>query len=253
MAFFAARRGKELPTGLLACYSKPMDHIVQKAKLLALRAHKDQKYGEFPYSKHLEDVVTTLSTYYPEDSLSETVLAAAWLHDTIEDTGWTFQAIFEEFGRHIARIVFACTDEPGANRKEIHLYHVYMLKCRDNSYYTGIAKDVEKRLNEHRTNKSRGSKYVRSRLPVELVYVTPPMERGQAQRLEISLKKLSHHDKKEIVTFYAFLQAKGALKHATPTQLKDLYEKFYGPDNSDSDAKLQSSSSLPTQDKPLDR
>lgn len=120
MAFFAAKRGKELPTGLLACYSKPMNHIVVKARLFALKAHKDQKYGEFPYSKHLEDVVNTLSTYYPEDTLSETVLAAAWLHDTIEDTEFTFKQIFEEFGRNIARIVFACTDEPGANRKERH-------------------------------------------------------------------------------------------------------------------------------------
>lgn len=134
-----------------------------------------------------------------------------------------------------------------SEKKEIHLYHVYMLKClRDNSYYTGIAKDVEKRLNEHRTNKSRGSKYVRSRLPAELVYVTPPMERGQAMRLEINLKKLSHHDKKEIVTFYAFLQAKGALKHATPTQLKDLYEKFYGIDNDGSDVQLQSAQPNPS-------
>lgn len=133
------------------------------------------------------------------------------------------------------------------SKSEIHLYHVYMLKClRDNSYYTGIAKDVEKRLDEHRNNPKRGSKYVRSRLPVQLVYVTPPMERVHAQRLEINLKKLSHHDKKEIVTFYAFLQAKGALKHATPTQLKDLYEKFYGSDSSDNDAQLQPSKSNPS-------
>lgn len=114
-----------------------------------------------------------------------------------------------------------------------------MLKCRDDSYYTGIAKDIEKRLNEHRTNKKRGSKYVRSRLPVDLVYVTPPMEHSQALHLEINLKKLPHHDKSEIVKFYSFVQATGTLKHITPAQLKDLYEKFYGTDDSGSNAELQ--------------
>ena len=105
-------------------------------------------------------------------------------------------------------------------KPEVHLYCVYMLKCRDNSYYTGIAKNVEKRLEEHRTNPKRGSKYVRSRLPVELVYKTPSMEYKNALYLERQLKKLSHKDKEEIVKFYTFLlESNGKLNH------KEGYEK----------------------------
>lgn len=96
---------------------------VEKAKLFALKAHGDQKYGELPYEKHLQDVVSILAERFFStgiDESSDTLLAAAWLHDVIEDTDVTFQQVFEEFGRHVARIVFACTDEPGKNRKERH-------------------------------------------------------------------------------------------------------------------------------------
>ena len=92
---------------------------INKAKLFALQAHRDQKYGEFPYSYHLEKVSENLNKYRPGD-LNESCFVAAWLHDTIEDTEITFQQLFDEFGRTVARIVFACTDEPGANRKERH-------------------------------------------------------------------------------------------------------------------------------------
>lgn len=90
---------------------------IDKAKLFAVQAHKGQKYGEFPYMHHLAEVFNVLRDHSIED---EAVLTAAWLHDTIEDTDTTFKKVFEEFGRVVARIVFACTDEPGANRKERH-------------------------------------------------------------------------------------------------------------------------------------
>jgi (p)ppGpp synthase/HD superfamily hydrolase len=96
----------------------------EKAKLFALKAHGDQKYGELPYEKHLQDVVDALKEhiplgdYYPDSE--EYLVSAAWLHDVIEDTDTTFRQVFEEFGRYVARLVFACTDEPGKNRRERH-------------------------------------------------------------------------------------------------------------------------------------
>ena len=106
---------------------------VEKAKLFAIRAHGKQTYGDFLYRKHLEDVVKILSETYPmcrpetnhplEQCVGNdrnAISAAAWLHDTIEDTEVTFGDIFNEFGRVVARLVFACTDEPGKNRKERH-------------------------------------------------------------------------------------------------------------------------------------
>lgn len=115
---------------------------------------------------------------------------------------------------------------------EIHLYHLYMLKCRDGSYYTGIAKNVEKRLDEHRNSKSRGSKYVRSRLPVELVYKTPPMQHSNALYLERQLKKISHEEKEEICKFYTFLKTMSEKGNKLLTH-KEAYEKVYNSNSTD--------------------
>ncbi len=90
--------------------------IAEKARLFAISRHGDQKYGEHPYSKHLTDVTNLLK----EQGFDEYTVAAGWLHDVIEDTDVTFEDIFDEFGKTIARWVFACTDEQGANRKERH-------------------------------------------------------------------------------------------------------------------------------------
>ena len=100
--------------------------IIEKAKLFAIKAHNDQKYGELPYSYHLERVYENIDRLYPTrrgdliEASEEAVFIAAWLHDTLEDTDTTFDQLFQEFGRVVARLVFACTDEPGKNRKERH-------------------------------------------------------------------------------------------------------------------------------------
>jgi (p)ppGpp synthase/HD superfamily hydrolase len=93
--------------------------VVEKARLFAIKAHGDQKYGEHPYIYHLESVAAVLIEH-ELDGDQEAVLVSGWLHDVIEDTGTTFEQVFEEFGRVVARIVFACTDEPGKNRRERH-------------------------------------------------------------------------------------------------------------------------------------
>jgi putative endonuclease len=49
------------------------------------------------------------------------------------------------------------------------MWYVYLLRCKDGSIYTGIAKDVERRLHEH-NNSTKGAKYTRCRRPVKLVY-----------------------------------------------------------------------------------
>jgi len=48
-------------------------------------------------------------------------------------------------------------------------YFVYMLECNDKTIYTGIAKDVYKRLDEH-NNSDKGAKYTKARRPVKLIY-----------------------------------------------------------------------------------
>jgi len=77
-------------------------------------------------------------------------------------------------------------------------YNVYILRCGDGSLYTGIAVDVERRIDEHRRG-HRGAKYLRGRLPVELVFECPAGDRASAQRLEGRLKRLNRLQKEAVV------------------------------------------------------
>jgi guanosine-3',5'-bis(diphosphate) 3'-pyrophosphohydrolase len=87
--------------------------LVERARRLALAAHGEQRYGADPYRVHLEHVVEVLTRFAHDDVMR----AAAWLHDTVEDTPLTLEEVTREVGPEVAAIVAAVTDEPGANRK----------------------------------------------------------------------------------------------------------------------------------------
>lgn len=89
-----------------------MGDLVNRARTFAIEAHKDTRYGKLPYEYHLRAVVEAM----PPDA-SEEALAAAWLHDVVEDTEVTLFDIREKFGGRVARLVDSVTDEPGPNRK----------------------------------------------------------------------------------------------------------------------------------------
>lgn len=74
---------------------------------------------------------------------------------------------------------------------------VYMLRCSDGSLYTGITKDLERRLAQHRAG--RASRYTRSRLPVALVWSREIESWGDALREEIRIKALSRMEKEALV------------------------------------------------------
>ena len=74
-------------------------------------------------------------------------------------------------------------------------WFVYILRCADQTLYTGIAKNVEKRLIEHNTDNTKGAKYTRVRRPVELVYTENCDSRSSASKRECAIKKLNR-DKK---------------------------------------------------------
>lgn len=77
------------------------------------------------------------------------------------------------------------------------MYYVYMLACGDGSLYTGIAADVQQRLQAHQSGK--GAKYTRSHLPVTLVYTEPQPDRSAALRREYAIKQLSHQQKLQLI------------------------------------------------------
>jgi (p)ppGpp synthase/HD superfamily hydrolase len=100
-----------------------------KAKRMACEAHAGQKYGGRTYAFHLYDTALVLAEFGFSCHLAETTVefdefqnlgVAAFLHDIIEDTDWTYKDVRKEFGDDVADIVWAVTNEPGKNRKEKH-------------------------------------------------------------------------------------------------------------------------------------
>ena len=74
---------------------------------------------------------------------------------------------------------------------------VYVLRCRNNSFYIGITNNLEKRLEQHTLGT--GSKFVRSWRPFELVKTIPCSDSGEARRLEYDLKRLTRKKKIEVL------------------------------------------------------
>lgn len=85
----------------------------------------------------------------------------------------------------------------GYNRKMS--WNVYILCCADNSLYTGIAKDVQRRLEEHNRGDKLAAKYTRGRLPVLLVYSESVASRAAAMKREIAIKAMSRHKKMQLI------------------------------------------------------
>ena len=77
---------------------------------------------------------------------------------------------------------------------------VYMVKCDDNTIYTGISNNLKKRLDTHK--KGNGSKYVRARLPFKLIYTEECQSRSKAIKREIEIKKLDKKNKELLVKLY---------------------------------------------------
>lgn len=80
-----------------------------------------------------------------------------------------------------------------AKKKKSKGWVVYILRCSDESLYTGMTNNTEKRFAAH--NQGTGAKYTRSRRPVKLMATSKKMERGDAMRLEIKIKKLPKTEK----------------------------------------------------------
>jgi len=78
-----------------------------------------------------------------------------------------------------------------------HKWLVYILRCGDGSFYTGITNDLSRRLETHKTGKA--SRYTRSRLPVKLVYVESAGDRSVALRREILIKQMRRQQKEGLV------------------------------------------------------
>ncbi|WP_300349574.1 GIY-YIG nuclease family protein [Clostridium sp.] len=75
--------------------------------------------------------------------------------------------------------------------------YVYILKCKDDSLYTGWTNDLKNRIKAH--NNGTGAKYTRGRGPVKLVYYEEFEEKREAQSREYKIKKLTKKQKLELI------------------------------------------------------
>ena len=75
-------------------------------------------------------------------------------------------------------------------------YWVYILRCRDGTFYTGSTNDVDRRSAVH--NSGKGAKYTRGRLPVEVIYREECESKPAALRREAAIKRLSRSEKAQL-------------------------------------------------------
>ncbi len=79
------------------------------------------------------------------------------------------------------------------------MYYIYMLLCKGDSLYTGIAADIDKRMSEHFSGTPQCAKYTRSHPPERLLAVWSCENRSDALRLEYRIKQLERRQKLELV------------------------------------------------------
>ncbi len=89
-----------------------MNDALTRARAFAVLTHGEQKYGDQPYSVHLDAVVEILVPF------GEEARVVGYLHDVAEDTPVTLETLRDEFGERVAKLVGLVTDEPGKNRRE---------------------------------------------------------------------------------------------------------------------------------------
>jgi putative endonuclease len=78
-------------------------------------------------------------------------------------------------------------------------FWLYIVLCRDGTYYTGIATDVARRLLEHNGAKGKGARYTAARRPVTLVYQAPFPSRSAALKEEARIKGLTRPQKDALI------------------------------------------------------
>ena len=77
------------------------------------------------------------------------------------------------------------------------MWYVYILKCADKTFYTGITNNLDRRVEEHNSS-ALGAKYTRARRPAKLVYSRRFKNRSNAQREEHRIKRLKREEKEKL-------------------------------------------------------
>lgn len=81
-------------------------------------------------------------------------------------------------------------------------WYLYLIRCSDNSLYTGITTDVSRRLAQHQNidGKAKGAKFLRGKQPLTLVFSATVGDRSEALKIEYRVKQLGKSDKEALVS-----------------------------------------------------
>ncbi|MBP6986480.1 MAG: GIY-YIG nuclease family protein [Alphaproteobacteria bacterium] len=91
-------------------------------------------------------------------------------------------------------------------------WFLYILRCKDNSLYTGITINLERRISEHQTQGPKAAKYLKGRGPFQLVYSREYASHRDALHAEIHIKKLTKIQKERLVQERAKLSVNGLIR-----------------------------------------
>ena len=81
------------------------------------------------------------------------------------------------------------------------MYYTYILRCKDNSLYTGITTDLERRLKEHKEKGEKTAKYTLRHEAVKMEIAWESENRVLASKLEFNIKKLTKKQKEELIKY----------------------------------------------------
>ncbi len=86
------------------------------------------------------------------------------------------------------------------------MYYIYMMRCSDNSIYTGITTDINRRFKQHCGQVGGGAKYTKGRNPIAIEGAWQTENRSQASKLEYRIKHLSKEEKEALTRDPALLE-----------------------------------------------
>lgn len=167
-----------------------MNDLVKQARAFATQAHQRidhrRKYTKQPYEAHLKAVAQTVSTVTDDAEM----IAAAWLHDTVEDTSATHYDIEQAFGKQVAQLVYELTDisKPSdgnrATRKALDRQHLGQATLRAKTIKLADIIDNSRDICTHDPDFARV--YLN-----EAALLLQVLEQGEASLLKRALKELT--------------------------------------------------------------
>jgi len=110
------------------------------------------------------------------------------------------------------------------------MYYTYMLRCSDNSIYTGITNNLNKRMKEHFSKNKNGAKYTKSHNAIKVEKVWQSKEKSLACKLEAYIKRLTKKEKEDLILegkLSKYLKGKIDCRRYRNTNIYDLIDKEY--------------------------